>query len=161
MGIRSCLLSCRGYTLLELMVVIAIMGFVAVTSFYGLRTLNKTDQTAEAQKQILGNLRAVQNEVLAGSNSGVTRSATFLNGARTSYAIDGVTYPLPAGVAVTALADTIVCFNNPNATTSTCCGGAGYACPNRPATLTVSGTGPSRTIIIEGNGLFITRIYEP
>lgn len=164
----------RGYTLIELVVVIAIVGLISLIGFYGLKPENDAEKLDGAQREFLANFRAAQNNVMAGRNSGATYTLTFNSG---GYDInDGLStksYNFPAGVTWTAVPGYAICLVNPNKTVLTNCAAcsvgapatwSSFSCPAAPVSgmmaMTISGrAGAAKTITVEGSGIFINRIY--
>lgn len=124
-----------GHTLIELMVVLAITGFIATITFYGLRSYNNAQQVINAQKDFVNLLRATQNKVNNGADGLSTQS------------ID-----IPAEASVTPSSVPSICFNNPNLASSSCIN-------TFPITVTFTNGSTTKTVTIEGSGLFISRIY--
>ena len=56
----------RGYTLIELMVVIAIIAVIAVVSLFGLNNFRDVEAVKSASKQMLADLRSLQNRTING-----------------------------------------------------------------------------------------------
>lgn len=126
-----------GYTLIELMVVLAIMGFIAAVAFYGLRSYNNAQQVINAQKDFVNLLRATQNKVTNGADGDNYKT------------VDTSTLTLPINVTVSP--SVIICFNNPNLTTSSCTN-------TFPVTVTFTNGLTAKTVTVNGSGLFITKI---
>lgn len=127
-----------GYTLIELMVILAIMGFIAAVAFYGLRSYDNSQQVINAQKDFVNLLRATQNKVTNGADGDNYKSVN------TSSLI------LPVNVSVSPLS-LVICFNNPNLTSSSCTN-------TFPMTVTFTNGSTTKTVTINGSGLFITKI---
>ncbi len=154
----------NGYTLIEMLVVIAIMSFIAVMSLYGMKNQDKTHYLNSAQKDFLNTLRSTQNKVNTGANGLAVRSFILTSGSTWG---NGITYTITGG------GTKAICFVNPNLSTFTsvnkcesCVTGSGYICTgttaSSPAFLDVifSNGVASKTVRIEGTGMTIGRIYE-
>lgn len=114
------------------MSVIAVMAIIATIGFYGMRGTDDSQKVAEAKRQLLADLRGVQNNALAGETGGQTRWVTFTQNSYTIRSVDNyshkfeqdTTTTLPDGVtldAQPALPNPFtVCFANPNAVEITC-----------------------------------------
>ena len=126
-----------GYTLIELMVVLEIMGFIAAVAFYGLRSYNNAQQVINAQKDFVNLLRATQNKVTNGADGLSTQSVN-----------------IPAGTIIVPSSETRVCFNNSNITTTPSCVKSTF-----PITVTFTNGSTYKSVTIEGSGWFINRIY--
>lgn len=133
----------KGYTLVELLVAIAVMGFIAAIAFFGLRSYNNSQQVINAQKDFANLLRATQNKVVNGAD-GLSIRVVHVPADITT---------LPAGVSITS-PNVDICFNNPNLLSSSCTN-------TFPIAVTFSNSDGSitKTVTIEGSGLFINRIY--
>ena len=120
-----------GYTLIELMVVLAVICFIATIAFYGIKSYDNSQAVINEQLDFVNQLRSEQNKVINGADGLNTRSVS-----------------IPAGATVNPSTVTVICFNNPNLTSS--------ACTNVPV-VTVSFS--TKNVIIESSGLNVTRIY--
>lgn len=150
-----------GYTLVEMLVVIAIMSFIAVLSLYGMKSQDKTHFLNSAQKDFLNTLRSTQNKVNTGANGLAVRTVRV-----------PTDIILPTGVSITSPSADI-CFVNSNISTYTtiikcglCISGSGYICTGSTASsptffdvIFFNGV-MSKTVRIEGTGMTIGRIYE-
>ncbi len=178
-----------GHTLIELIITLAVMAFVSGIVFQGLRSFYNGSVISLASKQYLSDLRSLANKVNYGANGvslktvnvvSNTQSYSLDSGAATvDLSKQRVTITtVPAG-------NITLCFANPNLLNSPThpngfqageCGGCGigkyFACNDNGAThtqiglggagqvtFTFSGSGPPSTIIVEGNGNNITRMY--
>ena len=171
-----------GYTLVELMVALGIMGFIAAIALYSVRSFNDAQVVVNAQKDFVSNLRAVQNKVDNGADSSNYKVLDVANN-QPSYVLDSVTVTLPAGVKVyTVFGERLyVCLANPNvlATYPACyaagpgpgqlgkcgqCTGKIFACHgltpissgNRIVTFTKGSF--SKQVVINGSGMRVTSI---
>lgn len=146
-----------GYTLVEMMVVIAIMGFIATIGFYALKNQDKSQVVINAQRDFLNNMRSVQNKVETGADGLALRTINV-----------PTDVSLPTGVSITTPAVTL-CFANRNLSSITCGGcaaGIYFACRSNVAIssgyvdVTFSNGTTFKTVRIEGDGMNIGRIYE-
>lgn len=164
-----------GYTLVEMMVVLAVMGLVAGLTIYALRSFNSTEPLSNAQKEFVVNLRSAQTRAESGdtiNNTSVVQQVTFSSG---GYAINGSSISLPAGVSISTLpANIVLCFPNPNLDAydnagghkcGNCISGVGFVCKSgttltsEPVKVTFTKTGASPKIVnISGSGMQIIEI---
>lgn len=111
----------RGYTLIEIMVVIAISTSVAVMAFFGIRSLGNSQSVANAQLELISNLRSLQTQVYNGA-SGLNDQYILLQNNQSNYGVyDGSntllrTVSLPATVQLTGLPlpKLAICVANPS-----------------------------------------------
>ncbi|MCL4397483.1 prepilin-type N-terminal cleavage/methylation domain-containing protein [Patescibacteria group bacterium] len=176
----------RAYTLIELLISLAIMAIIGVLAFYGIQDFNVNQAVSDAQHNFISDLRATQNQAALGAD-GVNFKTVWVNtGSPDQYTISytvplsnnlvSVTKILPTGVTVSAPnpANFTVCLANPKLTgytTGQCgnCAVAGseafFACNNGTKVdsnyldVTFSRGSVSKTVRIEGNGMDISRIY--
>lgn len=127
----------QGFTLIELMVVITIMGILAMMGFYGLSPARENEKLANAQKELISNLRSAQNKAIAGANGGARIDFTYIP---------------PTGITVSGLVPPL-CFYNPNLATSPC------GVMTFPQTVTLSNATSAKQIRIEGSNNRVTNIY--
>lgn len=164
-----------GYTLIEMLVVIGIMGMVSALALYGIRAFDKNQLVVNAQRDFLTDLRSISNRVASGSDGSNFKNVTILSA--TSYTVDGVNKNLPLGIQFSSPTSFPLsfCFANPNLKTFTdgqcgaCLGGSFFACRQPGAVLVSSGvitvilTNSQLTYLksvrIEGSGMNISRIY--
>lgn len=162
----------RGYTILELVVVLAVIGVIATIAFFGFGSFNKTQFVIDAQSQFLGNLRAAQNQVRNGASGSSVRAVRIINA--TSYSLpDGTVITLPNGVTLSPASSSSICFTNSNlaqfaASPNNCgtctSGSTGFVCNSSSAlsaadfTVTFTNGSSSRSVIVRGTGMNITRI---
>lgn len=111
----------RGFTLIELMVVLGVTTIVAMMAFFGIKSLGNSQSVTNAQLELISNLRSLQTQVYNGA-SGLNDQYILLQNNQSSYSVyDGSntllrTVSLPAKVQLPAgywplLA---VCIPNPN-----------------------------------------------
>lgn len=167
----------RGYTLIELLIILVISGVIGVLSFFGIRSFNNYDAVVNAQKQFLTSARLLQNQVNNGA-LGLSVQTISLPGSGSTYTVgSGSPVNLSSkGITITnSLAQAIkICFAHPAITSysatylcGTCTSGAGYVCDSNstiqnPARVTVTFTLGSiqKMVQIEGSGMTVTRIYD-
>lgn len=168
-----------GYTMLELMVVMAVMTILTTMGFWGWKAYDRQAQLRNAQREIVSRLQLARNEAAAGVLVGTAPNQKATHGASfslsNSYVIDGTTYQL-TDVRISAIAPAVanglnLCFFHPAETLpdATDCNDCEYfACDgtselgvnNITLTLEHQATHSLKTIKIEGEGLQIRRIYE-
>lgn len=165
-----------GYTLVEMMVTMAVIAVISVTAFYGFRSYNRDQQVINAERLFLSNLRAVQNEVNNGAR-GSSVITVYVPASGPSYQVNGTSVSLPPGIAVSnSLGSNLyLCFVNRNLASFSAinpCGpcntGSGYYCIgtaaySSPSTISFNFTDSSspitRTVGLDGNGTNINRTY--
>ena len=177
----------RAYTLIETLIVVAIMAVLAVIAAYGLKNQDQSQVVINAQRDFVTNLRSVQNNVRNGVDGQAVMSVILTQNS-SSYTIVSATSPLktktillPTGVTVgfAGSATQAVCFANVNLSaytsaakcasapdgTTACVSGTGYLCTSTtassPTNLTVNFTNNTvtKTVSIEGAGMNIVRVY--
>lgn len=170
---------------MEVVVVLAIIGMLAVMAFWGLRSTGEAEQVAVAQGQLLSDLRSLQNKALTGKVSlGVasepgTHIATISALPTTTYLTDGVVKNFPLNVEIIAILNggtpvsppVFFYFYNPQKTLNFDC--PSFACRQvslspggpilqplgGPVTIRIRGrAGPPRSIILEGSETQVLRI---
>jgi len=126
----------RGFTLIEMMVVLGVISIIAMVAFYGLSQYNNTQPLFNAQKEFLTALRALQNQVNNGSDGVSVKSLIFNKNTPSSYTIVNsyittasnpsysvTTINLPSGVTLYSVGGTLlpsltnptaICLSNPN-----------------------------------------------
>lgn len=109
----------RGYSLVELLVVMAVIGAVAGVAFFGSRSFNNTTAVSNASKEFVTNLRAVQNRVDNGQvleNGKVVQEVTIPANGSAYYSVNGTEINLPSGVTLTNSTNIplTICFPNRN-----------------------------------------------
>lgn len=152
-----------GYTLIEVMIVLAVIGVLTLIALFGISAYKQGDAVSVAQREFLSNLRATQNKVDNGADG------------LSVWPVSLASYPLPAGVTMTNPlgAAVTVCFANRNLDSydsthlcGSCSVGQGFICNggliDTSAKLEVSFTNGSLTkkVVIEGSGMRINRVYE-
>lgn len=175
----------KGYTLIEVITVIAIISFLSLLAFYGLGSGRDNQSVANAQSQILSDLRSLQNKAVEGKlSTGVapgpgTHIAAFPARPASGYTADGQTRTLPRDVNIIQISDQngIVANNNPvsfffyssfktrflptDCSGFSCLmsGGLPISSLSSPVTIRLRGrSGPDRLIIIEGSQAQVARI---
>lgn len=147
-----------GYTLIEVMIVLAVIGVLAIVAFFGFGAYKNSDAVTFAQRDFLSTLRTAQNKIATGAEGVNVIAVTIPN-------------TLPGGITTSVFPSSLVtiCFVNRNVTASFACGGCsgttGYACDgstlSSPAkvTVTFSLNSTVKNVIIEGAGTWINRVY--
>lgn len=124
----------KGYTIVELMIVIGIMAVISTVAFYGLKSNNDRQAVVNAQLEFVSNLRSIVNGVNAGNNNGMHNKILWINtsaGLNTSYKLydnNGTppqnileTFPLPSNIILKLQNITqpqmYICIPNPSITT--------------------------------------------
>ena len=161
-----------------MLVVIAVMVFIATIGFYALKNQDKSQLVINVQRDFLNNMRSVQNNVRNGVGGQSVRFVILTNGS-SNYSLSGQTITLPFSVTyslkeagVTYNGIKTVCMANPNLSAytavvscSTCISGSGYICTgtvaSSPLNLDVIFTNgiTTKTVRVEGIGMNIGRIY--
>jgi prepilin-type N-terminal cleavage/methylation domain-containing protein len=173
--VRPVFKNVRGFTLIEVIVVLAVAGVVAVLALKSLGGGGKDQSLVSAQREFLTALRGAQNRVLNGVSSTGFEAVTINSG---SYVINGSTVSLSSGVTIANSSLPLsVCFassllpNSPGYTAGKCgnhsnCTGAFFGCDNNgnkttAGSLTVifSNGSTQKSVVIEGSGMTINRVY--
>ncbi len=115
------------------------MGLLALMGFYGMSPARENEKLANAQKELIGNLRSSQNKAIAGSGGG-----------NTAYSITQGTYSF-SGISISNFN---VCFYNPNLATPPCA-----VIVPVTITLTNNSNGATKRIQIDGSANRVTNIY--
>lgn len=156
----------KGYTLVELVVVLGIVAFMGALSMYGFASQNKDQRVIAAQREMVVNLRSIQTKVDSGVDGTNFKTATFVNGS-SFYTLDGKVISLTPGVTLSlAVTPVTIYFSHPSLTTLSACGAvtAYFACSGSTSytsgTISIGFTGSSRSVKIEGIGMSVNRIYE-
>lgn len=148
-----------GFSLVELVISLAVVAAVAAMAFFGLRSSDSARQVSDSQKNLISLLRSTQSQVVNGV-SGVNFKTVNLS-----------TLILPLGVAVSPTS-LLICFAHPAYTTfltnecGSCTAGQFFACNGTtkvtaPITVTFTKGSISKQVIIDGAGIVINRIYAP
>lgn len=154
-------LPANGFSLVELVVVLGVLGLMTLAAMWGLRSFNNSQVVTNKQKEMLALLRAAQNRVVNGADGQAVRS---------------VAIPSTAGITVTTSPSygslPLICFSHPLVTDlspiyfcGTCASGQGYLCDagvaRAPASFTISFSknGLTKSVVIEGSGMRINNIY--
>ena len=174
-----------GYTMIELMVVIAIMGVIGLLSIYGLRSSDDSQIVTSAAKELAGNLRSLQNKAINGSKGSNCFVMQFAGSGSMTYnmvsTVDSFSQTIPNGVLMTAydnvgipLSPAWVYFLHPSAGFANCTGQTANACgvaactaPGSPPStyivgplrFTLSKGGISKSVIVEFTLTQVGRIY--
>lgn len=160
----------KGYTLVELVVVLGIVAFMGALTFYGFTNQNKDSRVISAQRELVVNLRSLQTKVDSGVDGTNFKTATFVSGSN-SYTLDGKVVNLTPGVTLSfATTPVTIYFSHPSLGSLAACGAstAYFACSGPPSalvpytsgTITLGFVGSTRTVKIEGIGMSVNRIYE-
>lgn len=184
--------STTGFTLIELMVVIAVLGVVGTMVFFGIQSFDQGQAVLDAQRNLLVSLRTLQNKVNSGADGESVKRVDLVAGG-SSYNLQTVgdetlTVNLPANTTLTYSASDgsplgsplSLCFVNPNLaafdgthvcglpSANPCISGSGYVCDRSgvpqalspPAVrVTLTRGDISKTVVIEGSGMTVTRMY--
>lgn len=179
----------RGYTLIELMVVIAISGLIAMIVFFGIRSFGNSQAVTNAQLEFASNLRSLQTQVYNGSQ-GLNNQYIRLQNNQASYGVYDnnntllrtVTLPakvkLPAGYPLYLA----ICLANPNLASYgsvpginqcyQCSSGVYFACQSDGTSFTQVGSTPTtiqigftngtitKYVNVVGSGMTISQIYK-
>lgn len=118
-----------GYTIIEFLVVLGVIGFIAVMSFYALSSFDSSEKVRAASKKFVSDLRTLQNQAIngvRGANFWKVSLKTGTSTSNTSYSIyrEGTleaNINLPQGVYythsfITPGTNQHICFANPNLT---------------------------------------------
>ncbi len=155
----------KGYSLTELMVVMSIIGILAMMQFYGMHSANDMEKLKASQKDLIVDLRSLQNKALNGEMYGASSTHVATFNSTTQYQIDG-NPPETNGTTIGVnLGNLRLFFHNPLRTdfTGTCptyaCQVGSYTTISGNVVITLTYQGKSRTVTIEGSGAKINRIY--
>lgn len=158
-----------GYTLIELMVTLGVMSFIAAITLYGLGQYNNGQQLVDVRREFVSNLRGVQNKVNNGADGSQYKIVSILAG--NQYNLAGTIISLPATITISPN-NIYICFANPKLTSFTAnqCGNcpagsfficqAGVSRSSGYVDVTLSRGITSKVVRIEGSGININRIYE-
>lgn len=141
-----------GYTLVEILIVMAIMSIFGVMAIYGIRSTSNSQSVTDAQRNFISDLRATQNKVINGADGVNSKNVVINSPNQYNYVVDGTTIKLPNGVYFLT-ATTTICFNNPSLTTSSCTN------TSFPIIVSFSNGSTTKRVTIEGAGLIVNRIY--
>jgi prepilin-type N-terminal cleavage/methylation domain-containing protein len=98
-----------GYSLVEMMVVLGVIGFIAAIALFNGGTEKRDQLLIAAQKELVSNLRSLQSRADNGYGNVNYKIATFIQG-DDQYTIDGTTIDLPVGATISLPA---VCSGTP------------------------------------------------
>lgn len=180
----------RGFTLVELMVVLLVTTVIAVIAFFGIKSYGNSQSVTNAQSELVSNLNSLQTQVYNGA-AGLNNQYILLQNNQSSYGVyDNSnallrTVTLPATVQLPSgwppfLA---ICLANPNLTSYSntsgisqcyqCSFGTYFACQfdgggtygqvgSGATTFQIGLTnGPvTKYVTIEGSGMTINRIFK-
>ncbi len=179
----------RGYTLIELLIVIVISGLVAAIVFFGIRSYSNSQSVTNAQLEFVSNLRSLQTQVYNGAQ-GLNNQYILLQNNQSSYGVYDntntllrtVTLPAKVKLPVGYPPFLAICFANPNLTSYSnlsgvsecyqCNAGIYFACQSDGASFTQIGSTPTtfqigltngsitKYVTIEGSGMVINRINK-
>ena len=171
----------RAYTLIELLITVAVMAFIGSLAFFGIRDFNTSQAVSDAQRNFISDLRAAQNKAANGGSGVNFKTASFGSADPAHYTVDGNLVTLPAGVSLSianpaAATSVVLCFANPylSAYGASQCGGCApgsfFACTDAtPPQIGMSAASEvtvifrraavSKTVVIKGNGMNISQIY--
>jgi prepilin-type N-terminal cleavage/methylation domain-containing protein len=129
-----------GYTLVETIIVISVMAVIGSVAFVGLGAAREAEKLANAQKEMVADLRSLQNKALAGADGGTT--VYKANPGRYS------SWPTFQGINISmnsSLGSSDICFYNPNKSS------VPFGCPSGTgvATITLTRNGNTKQIQVE------------
>ncbi len=163
----------KGYTLVELVIVLAIVAFMGLLTVYGFTNQNKDQRIISSQREIVVNLGWLQTKVDSGVGGSSVKTAVFVNG-NNYYTVDGTNVFLTSGVKLSiSQTPATIYFSHPAYTShATACGAASvyFACAGTPLApydgttytfIKIGFTGSTnRYVRIDGSGMNVNRIYE-
>ena len=189
MKIKNLILKIKvGYTIVEFLVVLGVIGAIATISFFALGSFDKSEKVRAESKKLLSIINTLQNKAVNGAGGLSRWQISFSTGSNnTSYNYGGSSefenqVNLPKGVYykhsyITPGYIYYVCFAHPSLTKFSAgqCGpcpeSVFWACPTAFPYMPVSGGSAEitfsdgagqykKTIVIEGSGMRVTRAYE-
>jgi prepilin-type N-terminal cleavage/methylation domain-containing protein len=175
-----------GYTLVELLVTLGVISFIAAMTLFGLSQYNNGQQVLDVRREFVANIRGVQNKVNNGADGSQYKVVSVLAG--NQYNLAGTVITLPANITVSPT-NIYLCFINPKvpALASGLCGTGTCASPGNACTfagadraffacssgclvgyspvtdhldVTFSNGTVNKVVTIEGSATNINRIYE-
>lgn len=106
-----------GYTLVELMVVLAVIGVLSILMFYGVSSFQNGQAVKNAQLKFVSDLSLLQTKVNSGADGHLFKEVELIEEAN-SYKIDGEDVNLPKDVKIlfpdSNYQKLWLCFANPN-----------------------------------------------
>jgi type II secretory pathway pseudopilin PulG len=130
-----------GYTLVETIIVIAVTAIIGLVAFFGINASREAEKLANAQKELIADLRSLQNKALAGADGG---TAVYVADPSRYYSQD--TYQ---GIDISP-DDFYLCFYNPNRTDT--------PCTNNSVVITLSKNGQTKLVEVQVSDNRITVI---
>lgn len=182
-------ISSFGYSLVELVVVLGVLGLVTIMAFWGMKSFNNSQLVPNAQKELLSTMRSLQTQAYNGARGLNNQYIRFQDNQNTYSVWDNSdvlirTVTLPAKISLqsvpaqTGWTRLDICFSNPNLSSFTgsgtykCSGcttaGSYYACRqtlgiyypvSTPVTIRLTDGTSNKDIKIDGSGTMINRIY--
>ncbi|MBI3559113.1 type II secretion system protein [Candidatus Gottesmanbacteria bacterium] len=159
----------QGYTLIELMVVLAIMGFIAAVAFYGLRNYNNAQQVINTQKDFVNLLRATQNKVTNGADGSPVKTVDVPMSLSLPVGINVTNNRTGNGITICFANSNLISFDSTNVLyqCGACSSGSDYfLCDDVTnskilggVTFSFSNGSTIKTVTIEGSNMTINRIY--
>jgi type II secretory pathway pseudopilin PulG len=155
--------------LVEVLVVLAVAGIVAILALKSLGGGGKDQSLVNAQREFLTALRGAQNRVANGASPGGLEKVVF--NVNSAYTVNGTPVSLPVGITITNSLPLTICFASRLLITpyvSGQCGscvGSFFACENGAnkangsLNVTFFSGSTQKSVVIEGSGMTINRVY--